>query len=423
MSNAIATRTNGTALVQSGGYIPSYDLAGIKSASDALFASGFFQDVRSAAQAMVKVMAGAELGIPPFAAMQGIHIIQGKPCLSAGIMAGKVKNSGRYDFRVITLSDELVEIAFLERTPEGWVQIGTSPFSIQDARRADVKNTGKFPRNMLYARAMSNGVKWHCPDIFLGPVYVPEEMGARVDDDGNVITVPSREINTVTGEIIEQPRTPVQREADDEFEPSGNGYGSPGFSQATRRPSDPSRDAPKHETIEGQLIHPKTADPATGRTAPIGRNEEPDPSFAPRTTDEEAKTAAALRNGIGSHKGWLAAKKFDPENKPLSLWLLNCAMYEISNGEHTFWTSRKELTGDQWTACNNYLAKLQTPALNKVVQEFYETLKREEAGTEDPFADETPEERANREAEALTGTLMDVEADPVAAGGKGHGDS
>ena len=78
------------------------------------------------------------------------------------------------------------------------------------------------------------------------------------------------------------------------------------------------------------------------------------------------------------------------------------------------------MTGDQWTACNNYLAKLQTPALNKVVQEFYETLSREEAGAEDPFADETPEERANREAEALTGTLMDVEADPVASGAFMH---
>ena len=29
---------------------------------------------------------------------------------------------------------------------------------------------------MLFARAISNGVKWFTPDVFSGPVYVPEEM-------------------------------------------------------------------------------------------------------------------------------------------------------------------------------------------------------------------------------------------------------
>jgi hypothetical protein len=29
---------------------------------------------------------------------------------------------------------------------------------------------------MLFARAISNGVKWYTPDVFAGPVYVPEEM-------------------------------------------------------------------------------------------------------------------------------------------------------------------------------------------------------------------------------------------------------
>jgi hypothetical protein len=50
---------------------------------------------------------------------------------------------------------------------------------------------GKFPRNMLFARCISNGVKWFCPDIFLGaPVYTPEELGATVDRDGTVIELP-----------------------------------------------------------------------------------------------------------------------------------------------------------------------------------------------------------------------------------------
>src|SRR5574339_232881 len=53
--------------------------------------------------------------------------------------------------------------------------IGNYTFTIEDAKKAGTKNLDKFPRNMLFARAISNGVKWFCPDVFAGPVYTPEE--------------------------------------------------------------------------------------------------------------------------------------------------------------------------------------------------------------------------------------------------------
>jgi hypothetical protein len=62
--------------------------------------SGMFTDVKSAAQAIVKIQAGQEIGIPPFASMTGIHIIQGKPTIGAGLIASRVKGSGKYDYRV-----------------------------------------------------------------------------------------------------------------------------------------------------------------------------------------------------------------------------------------------------------------------------------------------------------------------------------
>lgn len=44
---------------------------------------------------------------------------------------------------------------------------------------------------MLFARAISNGVKFFCPDIFLGAtVYTPDELGATVNEDGEVIELP-----------------------------------------------------------------------------------------------------------------------------------------------------------------------------------------------------------------------------------------
>ena len=130
-----------------------------------LFAkSGMFQDVKSEAQAVVKILAGAELGLSPFAAMAELHVIQGKVTLSAGLLAKKVKASGKYDFRVQELTDKVCSIKFFERSTTGSSEIGTSTFTIEDAKKAQVKNLDKFGRNMLYARAMSNGVRWFCPD-------------------------------------------------------------------------------------------------------------------------------------------------------------------------------------------------------------------------------------------------------------------
>ena len=53
--------------------------------------SGFFSDSTEIAQAFVKIQAGEELGFAPFAAMSGLHVIKGKPSLSANSMATLVK--------------------------------------------------------------------------------------------------------------------------------------------------------------------------------------------------------------------------------------------------------------------------------------------------------------------------------------------
>ena len=138
--------------------------------------SGYFQDARQAAQAIVKVMAGRELGFGPIASMTGIHIIQGRPAIGADLMAKAVKRSGRYNYRVIGLTDEACSIEFFEKSGDAWQSIGTSLFTRQDATKAKTKNLDAFPRNMLFARAMSNGVKWFCPDALGLTSYTPEEL-------------------------------------------------------------------------------------------------------------------------------------------------------------------------------------------------------------------------------------------------------
>jgi hypothetical protein len=108
--------------------------------------------------------------------MTGIHIIQGRPAIGADLMAKAVKRSGRYNYRVTELTDEACSIEFFEKAAEAWQPIGTSRFTKQDATKAKTKNLDAFPRNMLFARAMSNGVKWYCPDALGLTTYTPEEL-------------------------------------------------------------------------------------------------------------------------------------------------------------------------------------------------------------------------------------------------------
>ena len=146
--------------------------------SKAFYESGMFTDIKSAAQAMVKISAGAEMGIPPFAAMSGIHIIQGKPTIGAGLMAANVKASNKYDYKVIEQTDKVCSIDFYK----GKEKLGNSTFTYEDAKKAGTKNLDKFPKNMLFARAISNGVKFYTPDVFSGPVYTPEEFDVQTQD-------------------------------------------------------------------------------------------------------------------------------------------------------------------------------------------------------------------------------------------------
>lgn len=179
-------------------------------AARAMAGSGFFQDTRQANQAIVKILAGQELGFGPFASMTGIHIIQGRPAFGANLLAAAVKKSGKYNYKVLEMTDSACEIAFFEQGQE----CGRSRFTMDDARKAGTKNMDKFPKNMLFARAMSNGVRWHCPDVTgSGPVYTPEELGADVDQDGNVLetetiqTQPAAEIHVAVEPTAEIPQT------------------------------------------------------------------------------------------------------------------------------------------------------------------------------------------------------------------------
>lgn len=174
--------------------------------------SGYFQDAQDAAKAVTKIIYGRELGLSPIVSMSSIHIIEGKPAMSSNLMAALIKRSGKYDYRVLRSDNEACVLAFKEKTVKGWEEVGESSFTIDDAKRAGVAARGvwvKYAKAMLFARAISQGLRTYCPDASLAPLYVPEELGATVNEDGNVTELPkSARVAEVTqeAEAIQPPK-------------------------------------------------------------------------------------------------------------------------------------------------------------------------------------------------------------------------
>lgn len=151
--------------------IGKHSISEIMKLGEMLAKSGYFKDATDPAKAVAKIMAGQELGIPPFASMAGIYIIEGKPVLGANLIAGLIKKSGKYDFRVLLLTNEECDIEFYRDGKP----LGRCGYDMDDAERAGLAGKAvwkRHPRNMMFARSMSDGAKHYCPDIFITGVYV-----------------------------------------------------------------------------------------------------------------------------------------------------------------------------------------------------------------------------------------------------------
>jgi hypothetical protein len=259
-------------------------LADIMSIADAFFKSGMFPDIKAASQAVVKIQAGQEIGIPPFMAMSGLHIIKGKVTIGSGIMSAKIKASPKYNYKVIAKTDKVCKLEFFEDS----VSQGVEEFTADDARRAETQNMHRHPKNMLFARCISNGQKTYAPDVFLGPVYTPEDFGI----DGDAVTEDIA-VHVTTANAGQQPSAPVEVDEREELTEShpkwalvvdalqNKGYKLPSVEKQYRLsdhvrglleffvPTAPNSAAPGQGTTQ-QMIHANNANhvaPAVATTA------------------------------------------------------------------------------------------------------------------------------------------------------------
>lgn len=149
----------------------------------------------SPGKVMLVMETGAMLGIHPVAAIQGVNIIEGKPTVSPGLMSAVVRRAG-HKLRVTTegtVKDGTIKAtAVLIRGDDPEFPF-TVTWDLDKARHAglypgkDRSAWSKYPEAMLKARAISEVCREGATDALMGVAYVPEELGAEVNEAGEVV--------------------------------------------------------------------------------------------------------------------------------------------------------------------------------------------------------------------------------------------
>jgi hypothetical protein len=147
-----------------------------ESLAKVFYASGIFKDIKSEAQAVVKILAGREMGLTPIQSMTNVYVLENKVGYETKVFLSKVKKSGKYDYsyKFIDGKDgklESCEVTFYSKENGERVLIGSSSFSVYDAAKLGLINKSNYKNYldlMLFYRAAIKGIKMCCPDILDG---------------------------------------------------------------------------------------------------------------------------------------------------------------------------------------------------------------------------------------------------------------
>jgi hypothetical protein len=134
------------------------------------------------ADVLLTFMTGQELGLSPMQSLRGIHIIEGKPSLSADLMVAVVRRSGACEYFHEVEGDDTHAIYETQR--RGGDKPQRASFSLDDAKRAGLlhkDNWKRYPGAMLRARAKSALAGMVYEDLLFG-CYTPDELDREIVD-------------------------------------------------------------------------------------------------------------------------------------------------------------------------------------------------------------------------------------------------
>lgn len=141
---------------------------------------------------------GHELGWGVMTSLQLIHVVEGKPEVSAEGMVALIRRAGHSVTG--TVSPEAATVQ--GRRGDNGDEM-TYTFTQEDAKRADLagkQNWRRYPSSMLWARAVSQLARMLFPDVLLGVSYVHGEIsGADFELGEPIVPPPVDGVVDVTG--------------------------------------------------------------------------------------------------------------------------------------------------------------------------------------------------------------------------------
>jgi hypothetical protein len=151
---------------------------------------------------------GDMLGLSPMAAITGVHVIEGKPTASAGLISALVRRAGhklrvRGDGKSATC--EIIRADDPDYTFSVTWTLRKNGDGHPSAEEAGLGNKGtwkSYPASMLKSRAITQCARDACEEALYGLHYTPEELGAEVDAEGNLV-----------GEIVDEAPAPAPQPA------------------------------------------------------------------------------------------------------------------------------------------------------------------------------------------------------------------
>jgi len=135
------------------------------------------------ANVLYAVEYGEMLGLPPMAAINGIHVIEGKPTASAALISALVRRAGH---KLRVKGDDKQATAQIVRADDPDFTFEAT-WDLTRAAAAGLTGKGtwkKYPAAMLKARAITEAARDACEEALCGMHYTPEELGAEVTEEG-----------------------------------------------------------------------------------------------------------------------------------------------------------------------------------------------------------------------------------------------
>ena len=157
--------------------------------------------IKTPQQALLIMLKGRELEIPPMEALSNIFIIDNKPSLASQLMLSLLYRSGKLEDIKIEDGDKYCKVTMQRK--------GMSPYSVTfteaNARQANLlykDNWKNYLSNMLRARAISMCARVVASDV-IGGLYTPEEIEGHLDTDVITNTVEQSKLLTQDDEYLD----------------------------------------------------------------------------------------------------------------------------------------------------------------------------------------------------------------------------